>query len=123
MIDEDDDLRAVLATLDPKARDTLRRVLIRDQADRDAIASRADAPPGSEWPGLGRHHRLPDDVSEWEAAGRAAARGKIEAGDLWRSGAVIEEHESPGRALPFGAAGRTLDRESWPISPERRSEG
>jgi hypothetical protein len=29
----------VLGTLDPKARDTFRRVLIRDQADRDAIAS------------------------------------------------------------------------------------
>jgi hypothetical protein len=27
-------------TLDPKARDDLRRVLVRDQADRDAIASR-----------------------------------------------------------------------------------
>jgi hypothetical protein len=37
---EDDDLRAILETLDPKARDDLRRVLICDQADRDAIASR-----------------------------------------------------------------------------------
>jgi len=27
-------------TLDPKARDDLRRVLVRDQADRDAMASR-----------------------------------------------------------------------------------
>jgi hypothetical protein len=34
-----DDLRGLLATLDPKARDDLRRVLIRDHADRDAIAS------------------------------------------------------------------------------------
>ena len=33
-----DDLRALLQELDPKARDDLRRVLIRDQADRDAIA-------------------------------------------------------------------------------------
>jgi hypothetical protein len=33
------DLRSILETLDPKARDTLRRVLIHDQADRDAIAS------------------------------------------------------------------------------------
>ena len=33
----DDDLRALLETLDPKARNDLRRVLIRDQADRDAI--------------------------------------------------------------------------------------
>jgi hypothetical protein len=32
-------LRALLETLDPHARDTLRRVLIHDQADRDAIAS------------------------------------------------------------------------------------
>jgi hypothetical protein len=30
----------VLETLDPHARDTLRRVLIRDQVDRDAISSR-----------------------------------------------------------------------------------
>jgi hypothetical protein len=35
-----DDLRYLLETLDPKARDDLRRVLIRDQADRDAISSR-----------------------------------------------------------------------------------
>jgi hypothetical protein len=28
-----DDLRSLLLTLDPKARDDLRRVLIRDQAD------------------------------------------------------------------------------------------
>jgi hypothetical protein len=36
---DDADLRELLATLDPKARDDLRRVLIRDQAHRDAIAS------------------------------------------------------------------------------------
>ena len=35
----DVDLRALLSTLDPKARDDLRGVLIRDQADRDAISS------------------------------------------------------------------------------------
>jgi hypothetical protein len=34
------DLRTLLQTLDPKTRDDLRRVLIRDQADRDAISSR-----------------------------------------------------------------------------------
>jgi hypothetical protein len=33
-------LRDLLSSLDPKARDDLRRVLIRDQADRDAISSR-----------------------------------------------------------------------------------
>jgi hypothetical protein len=40
MADSNADLRALLETLDPKARDDLRRVLIRDQADRDAISSR-----------------------------------------------------------------------------------
>ena len=39
MSDGDADLRAVLETLDPKARDNLRRVLIHDQADREPIAS------------------------------------------------------------------------------------
>ena len=34
----DDDLRSLLSTLDPKARDDLRCVLIRDHAGRDAIA-------------------------------------------------------------------------------------
>ncbi|HEX2422895.1 MAG TPA: hypothetical protein VHN56_07100 [Actinomycetota bacterium] len=34
-----DDLRDLLLTLDPKARDDLRRVPIHDQADRDAIAA------------------------------------------------------------------------------------
>jgi hypothetical protein len=40
LIDEDGDLRALLQTLDPSARNDLRRVLIRDQSDRDAISSR-----------------------------------------------------------------------------------
>jgi hypothetical protein len=35
----DNELRDLLSTLGPKARDTLRRVLIQDQADRDAVAS------------------------------------------------------------------------------------
>jgi len=37
--DDDADLRLLLKTLDPTARPTLRRVLIRDQADPDAISS------------------------------------------------------------------------------------
>jgi hypothetical protein len=37
--DKDADFRVLLETLDPKARKDLRRVLIWDQADRDAIAS------------------------------------------------------------------------------------
>jgi hypothetical protein len=36
---DDAALRTLLETLDPKARDDLRPVLIHDQADRDAIAS------------------------------------------------------------------------------------
>ena len=39
-VDRDRDLHALLETLSPTARDDLRRVLIRDQADRDAISSR-----------------------------------------------------------------------------------
>jgi hypothetical protein len=35
-----DDLRSLLEALGPNARDDLRRVLIRDQAERDAISSR-----------------------------------------------------------------------------------
>jgi hypothetical protein len=38
--DGDTQLRAFLQTLDPKSRDDLRRVLIREHADRDDIASR-----------------------------------------------------------------------------------
>jgi hypothetical protein len=38
-VPKETDLRDLVQTLDPKARDDLRRVLIRDQADRDAIAS------------------------------------------------------------------------------------
>jgi len=37
---DDRDLRSLLETLDRKARDDLRRILIHDQADRDAISSR-----------------------------------------------------------------------------------
>jgi hypothetical protein len=37
---DDDGLRLLLETLGPKARPTLRRPLIRDQDDRDAVSSR-----------------------------------------------------------------------------------
>ena len=46
------DLRAALSALDPPARDALWRVLIRDQADRDAIAQELMRHPdanGQEW--------------------------------------------------------------------------
>ena len=35
----DADLRVLLETFDPKVRHHLRRILIRDQADRDAVSS------------------------------------------------------------------------------------
>jgi hypothetical protein len=53
-------LRALLETLDPKARDDLRRVLIRDQADRDEISSRLKRYRDQEGQDV---RRLPDDVS------------------------------------------------------------
>ena len=52
MTDGEAELRALLGILDPKARDTLRRVLIHDQADRDAISSsllRYRDRRGSDW--------------------------------------------------------------------------
>jgi hypothetical protein len=39
-VTDDHHLRTLLETLDPKARDDLRRVLIHDHADRDTISSR-----------------------------------------------------------------------------------
>ena len=39
MSDELPDLRKLLETLDPLTREALRRVLVHDQADRDAISS------------------------------------------------------------------------------------
>ena len=39
MPDSGQDLRNLLLTLTPSARDDLRRILIHDQADRDAISS------------------------------------------------------------------------------------
>ena len=38
-MNNDDDLRDALRSLDPKTRDQLRRPLIRDQEDRDAVSS------------------------------------------------------------------------------------
>ena len=66
-------LRDLLETLDPKARDDLGRVLIRDHADRGAISSRLMRyrdQNGQDWADI---IDLPDDVSGCAAAGRAAA--------------------------------------------------
>lgn len=62
--------RPLLSTLDTKARDDLRRVLIRNQADRDAISSdllRHRDERGDGWAG---HHRHADDATGGAAAGR-----------------------------------------------------
>ena len=52
LVDDDRELRALLSSLDPKTRDDLRRVLIRDLGDRDAISSRVMRYPdqnGQDW--------------------------------------------------------------------------
>ena len=43
MSDELPDLRKLLETLDPLTREALRRVLVHDQADRDAISPSCSA--------------------------------------------------------------------------------
>ena len=57
------DLRDLLRTLSPAAREHLRGVLIHDKADRDAISSklvRYRDGHGDDWD---RHHRHADDAS------------------------------------------------------------
>jgi hypothetical protein len=55
MPDSGQDLRVLLLTLSPSAGDALRRVLIYDQADRDAISSRLmpyQDQTGEDWAGV-----------------------------------------------------------------------
>jgi hypothetical protein len=83
----DDDLRALLSRRDPKARDDLRRALIGDQADRDAISSRLMRYRdlnGKDW---AEDHRLPDDVSVGATAGGQAIGARSEQHKLHRSNA------------------------------------
>jgi hypothetical protein len=64
------ELRELLLTLDPHARGTLRRVLIHDQADRDAVSSqllRYRDGHGDGWADINRHAH--------DASGGAAASG------------------------------------------------
>jgi hypothetical protein len=70
----DDDLSALLSTLGPKARDDLRRVLIRDQTDRDAISSRLMRYRDQNGQGWARRHSLASDVSGCEATGCESGR-------------------------------------------------
>ena len=74
----DVDLRALLSTLDPNARDDLRRVLIRDQADRDTIPARLmrySDPNGEDWADI------IDFLTMWPDARRRVVQllGEIEA--------------------------------------------
>jgi hypothetical protein len=66
-----EDLRYLLETLDPKARADLRRVLIRDQADRDAIASRLMRyrdQNGQDWANIIDARRCTPEARRWVAA-------------------------------------------------------
>jgi hypothetical protein len=63
MTDQDAELSVLLETLDPSARDNLRRALTRDDADRIAIAMQLMRYRDPNGQGLGRHHRPADDVS------------------------------------------------------------
>jgi hypothetical protein len=80
MSDGEAELRALLRSLDPKVRDALRRVLIHDQADRDAVSSqllRYRDGHGDDWADIidmltmyrddGR--RIVQELGELEAAG------------------------------------------------------
>jgi hypothetical protein len=76
---DDDGLRTLVETLDPTARDDLRRVLIRDQADRDAISSRLMRyrdQNGQDWADI------IDFLTMWPEERRKVVRlrGEIEAG-------------------------------------------
>lgn len=81
MSNADLDLHALLATLNPHARDTLRRVLMRDQADRYAISSRLmryRVEVAYVWPRtLIRPPRPPKlvylDLNQWIALAKASA--------------------------------------------------
>jgi hypothetical protein len=64
MNDEEDDLGALLESLNPKTRDDLRCVLIRDQGDRNLDHIAAAPLPRRARRRLGRHHRRIDDVPE-----------------------------------------------------------
>jgi hypothetical protein len=79
LVEGDRDLRALLETLDPKTRDDLRHVLIRDQPDRDAISSRLMRyrdQNGQDWADI------IDFLTMWPDARRQVVRllGEIEAG-------------------------------------------
>ena len=86
------DLRVILETLDPNARDTLRRMLIHDQADRDAIASSLLRYRRARQR-LGRRHRHAD------VAPRGATKGRADAGGRSTPRANLKGTETPIRVM------------------------
>jgi hypothetical protein len=75
----DRDLRGLLSTLSPSAREHLRKVLIRDQADRDAIALRLMRyrdQSGQDWADIIDFLTMYPDARRWVAR----LLGEIDAG-------------------------------------------
>jgi len=105
----DASLRNLLETLSPKARETLRRVLIHDQADRDAISSqllRYRGERGDDWADI-----IDMLTMHPETRRQVAPRGDG-GGRQWVYRNRDRKSTSPGTVLPFDAVGRTLDKES-----------
>ena len=103
-MNEDPDLRDLLETLSPSARDRLRRVLIHDQADRDEIASqllRYGDDRGNDWADIIDMLTMHPDARR-----RIVRRGTPEALSRAEHG-HHRPHHSRGRR---GAAGRACDR-------------
>ena len=102
----DSNLRAVLETLDPKAHVTLRRVLIHDQADRDAIASdllRYRDGGGDDWANL--IDRLSSTLSS-----------AVDSSDSWGARSPVGIRRCPGTLSRWCPVPRT-DSPSWDWSP------
>jgi hypothetical protein len=109
LFDVDSDLRALLATLDPKARTDLRRVLILGQPHRDAIASELMrfrdengwAAPRAHPPLHGRRRSgttpLPEPVASRPVSGGRA--GRRTTGSRRRSGGSHNAGRRPIEAL------------------------
>jgi hypothetical protein len=81
MTDGEAELHDLLLSLDPKARNALRRILIHDQADRDAVSSQRLRFREGHGERLGRHRRHADDVSG-DAAEGCQALGAIQSADI-----------------------------------------
>jgi hypothetical protein len=101
MFDEDADLRALLSILDPKARDGLRRVLIRDQADRDSTAShllRCRDERGDDWADIIDFLTIYPDAPP--ASGAGARRDRARRGTLGGTGRAGERRGTFGLTVP-----------------------